>query len=101
MIPILLINQSTHKPINDIHKDEEMNTNKSIRQQLISIILLSTLSSFANARYGYHGGGGIGGWQGSGGGNGGGQGMGMGHTSSSAAMDGGSGSGRESRVEEK
>ena len=71
----------------------KMKTNKSIRQQLISIVLLSTLSSYANARYGYHGGGGIGGWQGSGGGNGGGQGMGMGHTSSSAAMDGGSGSG--------
>lgn len=74
------------------------NTNKPIRQQFISIVLLSTLPSFANARYGYHGGG----WQGSGsGGNGGGQGMGMGmgHTSSSAVMDGDSGSEIQSRRE--
>ena len=73
-----------------------MKTKKSIRKQLISTVLLSTLSSVVNARYGYHGGGG---WQGSGGGNGGGQGMGMGHTSASAAMDGDSGSGIQSRRE--
>ncbi len=68
-----------------------MKTNRSIRQQLISILLLSTLSSFANARYGYHGGGGGGGWPGSGSGNGGSQGMGHTAASGSAAVDGGSG----------
>ncbi len=60
---------------------------QSLRQKLWTILFLlfSTLSSFSNARYGYHGGGG---WAGAGGGSGGGEGteMGMG-------MNGGSGSG--------
>ena len=75
--------------------------NKSLRQQqLVSILLLSTLPSFASARYGYHGGGGGGGgW--AGGGGGGGQGMGMGQPPASATtVDGsGGGSGIQSRRE--
>jgi hypothetical protein len=58
---------------------------QSFRQQLwtILILLFSTLSSFSNARYGYHGGGG---WTGAGG-VGGDEGMGMGSSGSSGRRE--------------